>query len=89
MVILAMMPAMLLAERAHPALPLALMAGLWVLVQTGAFALSAEPWSDRTLFFDPFGWQLIFYLGYFLRRGTIAPPRPEGRSSARPSPSWS
>lgn len=78
MVILAMMPAMLLAERAHPALPFALMAGLWVLAQTGAFALPAEPWSDRTWFFDPFGWQLVFYLGFFLRRGTIALPRPEG-----------
>lgn len=78
MIILAMMPVLLLAERVHPALPIVLIAGLWALAQTGALALRAEPWSDRTWFFDPFGWQLIFYLGFFLGRGTIVLPRPEG-----------
>ncbi|MCG6112402.1 MAG: OpgC domain-containing protein [Paracoccus sp.] len=75
MVILALLPVMLMAERAHRALPLALMLGLWALAQSRAMPFPAEPWSDRGWFFDPFGWQLLFFTGFFLRRGTWrAPP---------------
>lgn len=78
MVILAMMPAMLLAERLHPLAPFVLMVGLWAVAQAGVAPFSAEPWSDRPWFFDPFGWQFLFYLGFFLRRGSFRLPRPEG-----------
>ncbi|MFP5076167.1 OpgC family protein [Rhizobium sp. YIM 134829] len=75
MVILALLPIMLLVERMHRVLPLLLMAGLWVLAQISLLNLPAEPWSDRPWFFNPFGWQLLFFLGFFLMRGTIqAPP---------------
>ncbi len=38
-------------------------------------SLPAEPWSDRQWFFNPFGWQLIFFTGFALMRGWIpAPP---------------
>ena len=38
-------------------------------------ALPAEPWSNREWFFNPFGWQLIFYTGFALMSGWIpAPP---------------
>ena len=74
LVILALMPAMILAERLHKALPFVLMAAIWGLTQGHLLDLPAEPWSDRTWFFDPFGWQLLFYLGFFLMRGTLPAP---------------
>jgi hypothetical protein len=74
MVVLALLPIMLLAERLNRALPFALMAGLWIAAQLGLAHLPAEPWSDRAWFFDPFGWQLVFFTGFFLMRGTLAAP---------------
>jgi hypothetical protein len=79
MVILALMPVMLLAERIHRVLPLVLMALLWLAAQVSLAQLPAEPWTDRPWFFDPFGWQLIFFLGFFLMRGTLKPPPPDRR----------
>jgi hypothetical protein len=74
MVVLALLPVMLLAERIHKLLPFALMAGLWIAAQTGLAHLPAEPWSERPWFFDPFGWQLVFFTGFFLMRGTLPAP---------------
>lgn len=74
MVILALMPVMLLAERIHRVLPFLLMGLLWLAAQVSLAQLPAEPWTDRPWFFDPFGWQLIFFLGFFLMRGTLKPP---------------
>jgi hypothetical protein len=74
LVILALMPAMILAERVHKALPFVLMAATWGLSQAHLLDLPAEPWSDRSWFFDPFGWQLLFYLGFFLMRRTLPAP---------------
>ncbi|KGM30410.1 OpgC family protein [Inquilinus limosus] len=74
LVILALMPAMILAERLYRALPFMLMAAIWGLTQAHLLDLPAEPWSDRPWFFDPFGWQLLFYLGFFLMRRTLPAP---------------
>ncbi|WP_087149222.1 OpgC family protein [Pararhizobium antarcticum] len=75
MVILALMPVMLLAERIHRLLPMVLMALLWLTAQFSLVHFPAEPWTERPWFFNPFGWQLIFFLGFFLMRGTfVAPP---------------
>ncbi|WP_027998233.1 OpgC family protein [Sinorhizobium arboris] len=74
MVILALMPVMLLAERIDSRLPFVLMALLWLSAQLGLTHFPAEPWSNRPWFFDPFGWQLIFFLGFFLMRGTLTLP---------------
>lgn len=74
MVILALMPVMLLAERVHRLLPMVLMALLWMTAQFSLVHFPAEPWTERPWFFNPFGWQLIFFLGFFLMRGTLAAP---------------
>jgi hypothetical protein len=34
----------------------------------------AEPWSGRKWFFNPFGWQLVFFTGFALMRGWIPKP---------------
>ncbi|MCY1666810.1 OpgC family protein [Rhizobium sp. SL86] len=73
-VVLALLPVMLFAERLHRLLPLALMLVLWLPAQFGLLNLPAEPWSDRSWFFDPFGWQLLFFTGFFLMRGTLTAP---------------
>lgn len=79
MVVLALLPVMLLIGRLHRVMPLALMIGLWITAQFGFTNLSAEPWSDRTWFFNPFGWQLIFFTGFFLMRGTLPAPEYDRR----------
>ena len=76
-VILALLPVMVFAERVHRALPFALMAVLWAAAQFGYASLPAEPWSDRAWFLNPFGWQLLFFTGFFIMRGTVPTP---GRS---------
>jgi hypothetical protein len=73
-VILALMPLMIFASRAHRHLPFALMIAVWLATQFGLTQLPAEPWSDRPWFFDPFGWQLLFFTGFFLMRGTLPAP---------------
>lgn len=36
--------------------------------------LSAEPWSDREWFFNPLGWQLLFFTGFAFMRGWLPKP---------------
>ena len=73
-VILGLMPLMIFASRRHPYLPFAAMIVLWLGAQAGLTQLPAEPWSSRTWFFDPFGWQLLFFTGFFLMRGNLPVP---------------
>ena len=85
MVILAMMPILMLLARVHVGLVFAAMAVMWFFAQGRilealgmpglAINLPAEPWAEREWFFNPFGWQLIFFTGFALMRGWIpAPP---------------
>ncbi|MEM7215288.1 MAG: OpgC domain-containing protein [Pseudomonadota bacterium] len=36
--------------------------------------LPAEPWSNRTWFFNPFGWQLVFFTGFAFMMGWLPKP---------------
>jgi hypothetical protein len=36
--------------------------------------LPAEPWTERNWFFNPFGWQLIFFTGFAFMRGWLPKP---------------
>ncbi|MEL7012386.1 MAG: OpgC domain-containing protein [Pseudomonadota bacterium] len=85
MVVLAMMPLVIaLARVSKPALAVVSVL-IWVFAQ-GAFldwlglghlhlSLPAEPWSDRQWFFNPFGWQLLFFTGFAFMIGWLpAPP---------------
>lgn len=73
-VILALMPVMIFASKVHHALPILLMSALWLATQFGLTHLPAEPWSNRPWFFDPFGWQLLFFTGFFLMRRVLPAP---------------
>ncbi|MFY0311734.1 OpgC family protein [Leisingera sp. D0M16] len=37
-------------------------------------SLPAEPWSDREWFFNPFGWQLLFFTGFAFMKGWLPKP---------------
>ena len=75
LVILAMMPLMVALSRLHRHAALAAVVMIWAAAQTGLTALPAEPWSERTWFFNPFGWQLVFFTGFAFMAGWLpAPP---------------
>jgi hypothetical protein len=84
LVILVMMPLMMALSRVSVWAVFAAMALIWLFAQRWVldafglmdlhFGFPAEPWSDRKWFFNPFGWQLVFFTGFALMRGWI--PRP-------------
>ncbi len=76
LVILAMMPFMAALAKVNVWLMIGASVTIWLGAQFDYLALPAEPWSDRNWFFNPFGWQLVFFTGFALMRGWIpAPPR--------------
>jgi hypothetical protein len=79
LVILAMIPVAMGLARAHVALVAVASLALWLATQAGYLRLPAELWftrdSTRPWFFNPFGWQLVFFTGFALMRGWLpAPP---------------
>ncbi|MEM7440325.1 MAG: OpgC domain-containing protein [Pseudomonadota bacterium] len=75
LVILAMMPVMVALARIHVGLMIAASVTLWLLANFTGLNFPAEPWSERGWFFNPFGWQLIFFTGFALMgRFVSAPP---------------
>jgi hypothetical protein len=64
MVLLAVLPFVLIGFRLWPAGVLTASFGLWGAVQlTRSIALAAYPGPDQVWFFNPFGWQALFFLG--------------------------
>ena len=49
---------------------------VWIAAGLHFLDLPAEPWSDRTWFFNPFSWQLVFFTGYAFGRGWLRAPAP-------------
>ncbi len=85
MVILAMMPLVMALAKVDLRLVALASVTVWIFAQRRLLeefglghlhlSLPAEPWSDRQWFFNPFGWQLIFFTGFAFMRGWIpAPP---------------
>ncbi len=85
MVILVMMPVVMALSRVNLYLMFAAIGLVWLFAQElvlGFVGLDhltlnfpAEPWSGRQWFFNPFGWQLVFFTGFAFMRGWIpAPP---------------
>ena len=84
MVVLAMMPVVMALARVSLGLVAAASVLVWLMAQDALMtrlglghlhlAFPAEPWSDRTWFFNPFGWQLLFFTGFAFMRGWLPPP---------------
>ena len=77
LVILALIPVMMALVRIDVRLAILFSLTLWV-VATAGLNLPAEAWfskpSDRTWFFNPFAWQLVFFTGFALMAGWLPPP---------------
>ncbi|MDW3224748.1 MAG: OpgC domain-containing protein [Paracoccaceae bacterium] len=84
MVVLMMMPLLMALSRIHLGLVAGLVILVWFFAQRRLLAelgledfhlgLPAEPWSERKWFFNPFGWQLIFFSGFAFMRGWLPKP---------------
>ena len=78
LVILALIPPVMAIERSFGGRAvLAISAAIWVVALFHLVELPAERWgAGRSWFFNPFSWQLIFFLGFALARGWLSQPRP-------------
>ncbi|MBM1556177.1 OpgC domain-containing protein [Sulfitobacter mediterraneus] len=84
MVVLIMMPLVMALARINLWAVAGFVALVWVMAQDAlleVFGLGhlhlefpAEPWTDRSWFFNPFGWQLIFFTGFAFMRGWLPKP---------------
>lgn len=84
MVVLIMMPLIMALSRVHLGLVAGFVIVVWFFAQRHLLAqigleeyhlgLPAEPWSERKWFFNPFGWQLIFFSGFAFMRGWLPKP---------------
>lgn len=75
LVVLALMPLFMALAQVNLWLAAAASITIWLGANMGVLSLPAEPWSDRQWFFNPFGWQLLFFTGFAFMRGWIpAPP---------------
>jgi hypothetical protein len=75
-VVVAMIPVVMALASVGPAVALAGCITLYVAQLAFAWDLPAEWWSDRPWFFNPFGWQLIFFTGYAFGSGWLPEPPP-------------
>lgn len=74
LVVLALMPLfMALSKLGFWAVAVASVS-IWLGSNAGLLALPAEPWSERKWFFNPFGWQLLFFTGFAFMRGWLPAP---------------
>jgi hypothetical protein len=74
-VVLALMPLVIALSRIHLALVAVLVLGLWLGANITGLNFPAEPNSARPWFFNPFGWQLVFFTGFAFMSGWLkAPP---------------
>ncbi|MDE2364661.1 MAG: OpgC domain-containing protein [Hyphomicrobiales bacterium] len=77
--ILGMIPiAMALASISRGLVAIAVIAS-WFATNAGFLTVQADPLSGRDWFFDPFGWQLVFFTGFAFGKGWLSPPPPDRR----------
>jgi hypothetical protein len=73
LVVLAMVPAVMALARVHRGLVAVAVLALWLAAQRGLH-LTADPMTGREWFFNPFGWQIVFFSGFAFARGWLPPP---------------
>lgn len=74
LVILAMVPVFVALAAVHKGLAALFCAVLYLAANVGSLNLPAEPWSERQWFFNPFGWQIVFFVGFAFGAGWVRPP---------------
>lgn len=76
---LLLVPPVMALARFHPWAGLGFSAVLYAASWIYGWGLPAEPSGDREWFFNPFGWQLLFFTGFGLSIGWIRAPAPSRR----------
>jgi hypothetical protein len=71
--ILAMVPAVMALARVSKGLAAMCVVATWTAAQFG-LNFTADPMTGRPWFFDPFGWQLVFFTGFAFAKGWLPPP---------------
>ena len=79
LVILALVPLVIAASRLSVAAVALLVSALWGLAALGLIEFTAETWSGRPWFFNPFSWQFLFFLGFAFGRGWLVAPAYDAR----------
>ncbi|AVO44285.1 OpgC family protein [Phreatobacter cathodiphilus] len=74
MVVLALVPVMMAARRLHPAAPFALSTALYLAALVLGLAMPGRSGSAGHWFFNPFAWQVLFFLGFAIGLGWWRPP---------------
>lgn len=74
LVVMLWIPVVWTLSRIHIALAFAFPIGVYLAMWRYGLELSADLHSDRPWFFNPFGWQLIFFTGFAFGSGWIKPP---------------
>ncbi|MEL6242675.1 MAG: OpgC domain-containing protein [Pseudomonadota bacterium] len=82
MVVLIMMPLIMALSRVSLWAVLAFVLVTWLFAQKTLmatlglphFGLPAEPWTERSWYFNPFGWQLVFFTGFAFMLGWLPKP---------------
>ena len=72
--ILCMVPAVMALARVHKGLVAVFCAALWLAANLGHVDLIADRATGRQWFFNPLGWQIVFFTGFAFARGWVAPP---------------
>lgn len=75
LVILALVPVMMLGRHLHAAVPFLIAIGLYAAVWSWGLNLSGNPWNGAGWFLNPFAWQLIFFIGFFIGMNWLPVPR--------------
>ena len=80
LVILAMIPIVMGLARISPWLVAVFVVAVWLLanlpiINGTPLNFPAEPWTQRKWFFNPLGWQLVFFTGFAFMRGWLKPPK--------------
>ncbi|RYU59310.1 OpgC domain-containing protein [Methylolobus aquaticus] len=76
LVIMLWIPGVLAVAQIGRGLAMTLPVGVYLAMWVWDLEFLADPVGDRPWFFNPFGWQLIFFIGYAFGAGWLRPPPP-------------
>ena len=77
--ILAMLPLVVVLAGVNRWLVALFVTIVWLSASVLDLNFPAEPWSERQWFFNPFGWQLVFFTGFAFMSGWLPAPPVDSR----------